>query len=160
MYKNYQKIDLYSNYIKSFNIQSTSLKIKDDWRARCIGWNQEISKKICKFILSKEKVATYSLPWLYKYFPYSKPSCGEFIIQLDFEGKPCALVQTTELQEIQFKDINSEHSSLDGPPVRDIKVWKNLHTQYWNNLLNTYDMKVAEQMPVIIEKFTCIYPKK
>jgi len=31
---------------------------------------------------------------------------------------------------------------------------------YWNGLLAPLGKKVDDEMPVIVEKFTCVYPKK
>ena len=62
------------------------------------------------------------------------------------------------MQLLNFGDITSEHTALDGPPVRDFNVWKDLHTKYWNSLLLSIGRKVEKDMPVIIEKFLCIFP--
>jgi uncharacterized protein YhfF len=37
--------------------------------------------------------------------------------------------------------------------MRDLAIWKPLHTRYWNGLLEPYGLTVSDEMPVWVEKF-------
>ncbi|PPR77131.1 MAG: hypothetical protein CFH01_01676, partial [Alphaproteobacteria bacterium MarineAlpha2_Bin1] len=126
-------------------------------KIRCIGWNQEISEKIGLYIVRHEKVGTYSLPWLHEIYPWSKSSIGECILHVDFLGNPFAVVQVLKLELMYFKEISQEHTNLDGPPVRDLNIWKKLHEEYWSRELKIINKKTTPEMPVVIEKFKCIF---
>lgn len=131
-----------------------------DQRTRCIGWDQETSETIVDLVIGGEKVGTFSLPWLHAKAPESKPEIGEYIIQTTFDGAPKALLQTVGLELLTFKDIDAKYTALDGPGVRDVDVWRGVHTKHWNNLLEPHGRKVEEDMPVVVEKFVCVYPAK
>ena len=69
----YKKFNLTNNHLQ-FLIEyskKTKFKIPSPIRIRCIGWNQDISKKIAVFIINHEKIGTYSLPWLHEEYPWS-----------------------------------------------------------------------------------------
>jgi uncharacterized protein YhfF len=82
---------------------------------------------------------------------------GDPIILVDFHGRPRLLVRLTEITEVAFGDINAAHTAIDGSPVRDLAVWKPLHTQYWNGLLAPWQLKVDASMPVLVEKFLLLH---
>ena len=155
----YKKFNLTNNHLK-FLIEyskKTKFKIPSPIRIRCIGWNQDISKKIAVFIINHEKIGTYSLPWLHEEYPWSKSNIGDYILHVDFNGNPFAVVQILKLELIKFNDINQDHSNLDGPPVRDIKVWLELHKNYWSKELKKFNKTIIPEMPVVVEKFKCIF---
>tara|TARA_Y100000590_G_C15370448_1_gene882336 strand:+ start:290 stop:790 length:501 start_codon:yes stop_codon:yes gene_type:complete len=157
MYKYYSNIGMNELFLTKCVSAMPELEIKGSLRARCIGWNQDISIKIGNLIIQHEKVGTYSLPWIHDYYPHSQSQVGELIVQVLHDGTPYALIKVISLQLLNFGDITSEHTALDGPPVRDFNVWMDLHTKYWNSLLLSMGRKVEKDMPVIIEKFLCVF---
>ena len=130
-----------------------------DYRTRCIGWNQETATKICEHVVAREKTGTFSLPWLHAINVETKPDIGDFVILLDYDGGPQALLQTVGLTLLPFKDIDETHTGLDGPSVRDLKVWRGIHTNYWNGLLEPLGKEVGDDLPVVVERFDCLYPR-
>jgi uncharacterized protein YhfF len=128
-------------------------------RVRCIGWDQETSETIARLVVDGEKVGTFSLPWLHAQDPELKPEIGEYIIQTTFDGAPKALLQTVGLELLTFKDIDASYTALDGPSVRDLEVWRGVHTKHWDSLLEVLGKAVEDNMPVVVERFICVYPK-
>ena len=128
-------------------------------RIRCIGWDQETSETIAQLVVDGEKVGTFSLPWLHVQNPDLKPDIGEYIIQTTFDGEPKALLRTVGLELLTFKEISAAYTALDGPGVRDVDVWRGVHTKHWNGLLEPLGKTVEEDMPVVVERFVCVYPK-
>ncbi|MSO65947.1 MAG: ASCH domain-containing protein [Alphaproteobacteria bacterium] len=132
--------------------------ITDTPRMRCIGWSQETSLSICTHILARDKTGTFSVPWLHAAHPSTKPDIGEWVVFHTYDGEPRALLQTRQLTLLTFGEIDASHTALDGPSVRDLKVWQGIHTKYWNDLLAPLGKKVVADMPVIVERFACVYP--
>jgi uncharacterized protein YhfF len=128
-------------------------------RIRCIGWDQETSETIVQLVIAGEKVGTFSLPWLHATNPDLKPEIGEYIIQTTFDGSPKALLRTVGLELLTYKGIDATYTALDGPAVRDLEVWQGVHTKHWNGLLEPHGKKVEPDMPVVVERFVCVYPK-
>ena len=79
------------------------------------------------------------------------------IILIDYSGAPRILVETTALETVPFGGITAAHTAVDGTPVRDLAVWKPLHTAYWNPMLQPFGLEVSADMPVVIEAFRLVY---
>ena len=128
-------------------------ELGDDYQVRSLGIDAETTTQILEYIKTRDKVATFSLPWVIEAndFPYSEP--GTPIVLCDYVGTPHLIVQLTDVRETTFGDIGYAESSLDGPPVQDPEVWIPLHRKYWNGLLAAYGRECTDDMPVLIEPF-------
>ena len=128
-------------------------ELGDDYQVRSLGIDAETTTQILEYIKTRDKVATFSLPWVIEAngFPYSQP--GAPIVLCDYVGTPHLIVQLTDVRKTTFGDIGYAESSLDGPPVQDPEVWIPLHRKYWNGLLAAYGRECTDDMPVLIEPF-------
>ena len=128
-------------------------ELGDDYQVRSLGIDAETTTQIIEYIKTRDKVATFSLPWVIEAngFPYSQP--GAPIVLCDYVGTPHLIVQLTDVRKTTFGDIGYAESSLDGPPVQDPEVWIPLHRKYWNGLLAAYGRECTDDMPVLIEPF-------
>ena len=127
--------------------------LSDDYQVRSLGIDEDTTNQILDYIKTREKVATFSLPWVIEAngFPYAEPRTP--IVLCDYVGTPHLIVKLTDVRETTFGDIGYAESSLDGPPVQDTEVWLPLHRQYWNGLLAAYGRECTDDMPVLIEPF-------
>ena len=128
----------------------------NDYQVRSLGIDAETTTQILDYIKTRDKVATFSLPWVIEAndFPYPEP--GIAIVLCDYAGLPHLIVRLTDVRETTFGAIGYAESSLDGPPVQDPDVWIPLHRQYWNSLLAAYGRECTDDMPVLIEPFDYI----
>ena len=46
---------------------------------------------------------------------------------------------------------------FDGPAIREVELWKAIHTDYWNAQLAQCGLKVSDDMPVYVERFELLY---
>ena len=128
----------------------------EDYQVRSLGIDAETTTQILEYIKTRDKVATFSLPWVIEAngFPYSEPDTP--IVLCNYEGTPNLIVRLTDVRETTFGEIGYAESSLDGPPVQDLEVWIPLHRKYWNGLLDAYGAECTDDMPVLIEPFDYI----
>ena len=127
-----------------------------NYQVRSLGIDAETTTQILEYITTRDKVATFSLPWVIEAngFLYAEP--GTPIVLCDYVGTPHLIVQLTDVRETTFGEIGYAESSLDGPPVQDPEVWIPLHRTYWNGLLAAYGRECTDDMPVLIEPFDYI----
>ena len=94
------------------------LDLGDDYQVRSLGIDAETTIQILEYIKTRDKVATFSLPWVIEAngFPYSEP--GTPIVLCDYIGTPHLIVRLTEVRETTFGEIGYAESSLDGPEIR------------------------------------------
>ena len=120
---------------------------------RWIGLDAESTLAIFELIRVRDKTGTFTLPWILARTGQPEPREGDCIVLIDFRGQPRLLVRLTAIEAVTFGTIGSRHTAVDGTPVRDLAVWKPLHTRYWNNLLEPFGMVVSDDMPVLVERF-------
>jgi uncharacterized protein YhfF len=128
-----------------------------EYEPRWIGLDAATTEEVIELIRSGDKTGTFTLPWIIEHTDQPAPAVGDPIILVDFGGHPRLLVRLTDITTVAFGNITATHTRIDGTPVRDLAVWKPLHTRYWNNLLAPYQLKVSESMPVLVEKFELLY---
>ena len=131
-------------------------RLGGNYQVRSLGIDAETTTQILEYIKTRDKVATFSLPWVIEAngFPYAEP--GTPIVLCDYVGTPYLIVRLTDVRETTFGEIGYAESSLDGPPVQDPEVWIPLHRTYWNGLLAAYGRECTADMPVLIEPFDYI----
>ena len=128
----------------------------NDYQVRSLGIDAETTTKILEYIKTRDKVATFSLPWVIDANGFPHPEPGTLIVLCDYVGQPHLIVRLTDVRETTFGEIGYAESSLDGPPVQNPDVWIPLHRQYWNGLLAAYGRECTDDMPVLIEPFDYI----
>jgi len=133
-------------------------RLGEDYQVRWIGLNDETTKQILELIQIGDKTGTFTLPWIVAKTDRVMPEAGDAIVLVDFDGAPKLLVRLTAIEEVLFGEITTGHIAIDGTPVRALDVWKPLHTQYWNQMLEPFDLTVSDDMPVLVEKFELLYP--
>ena len=124
---------------------------------RWIGLDRPTTDQVIELIESGDKRGTFTLPWICEQTGEPLPSAGNAIVLIDYDGNPRLLVRLTGIQKVSFGDIDESHTAIDGSPVRDLTVWKPMHTVYWNGQLEDFGMKVTEEMPVLIEPFELLH---
>jgi len=133
--------------------------LPDDYQVRWIGLDDVTTRQVLDLIRAGDKTGTFTLPWIVEHTDQPEPAVGDTIILVDFAGHPCLLVRLTEIETVLFGAITVAHTAIDGTPVRDLAIWKPLHTRYWNGLLAPFSMSVNDEMPVWVEKFELLFDK-
>ncbi len=131
--------------------------LTEDYQVRWIGLDDATTEDVIQLISAGDITGTFSLPWLIAQTRQLSPAVDDCIILIDFKGRPRLLVRLTGIHSVNFGNISAADIAIDGSPVRDLKIWIPLHTQYWNSLLNPFDMQVSDDMPVLVEKFELLH---
>lgn len=129
----------------------------ETYDTRWIGLDRDSTDQIIALIQAQDKRGTFTLPWIVERTDQPTPQDGLPIVLIDFDGRPRLLVRLTGIYDTRFDAITGEDTAIDGSPVRDIAVWRPLHTQYWTALLSPFGLTVRDDMPVIIEPFELLY---
>ena len=124
---------------------------------RWIGLDAPTTRQIFELIRAGDKTGTFTLPWLVERGERPPPQVGDCLVLVDYDGTPTLLVRTRRVHTLPFGDMTNEDTAVDGSPVRDIAVWRPLHTVYWGAMLEPYGLTVADEMPVIVEAFELLF---
>lgn len=134
-------------------------KLGADFQVRWIGLDAPTTQQIIDLIKAKDKTGTFTLPWIVARTDQPVPQVGDNIILIGFDGTPTLLVRLTDVYQVAFGAVSAKDIAIDGSPVRDLAIWKPMHTVYWNNLLKPLGLSVSDDMPVWVETFELLYGK-
>ena len=124
---------------------------------RWIGLDEASTEQIFELIRTRDKVGTFTLPWIVERTQTPTPSVGQLLLLIDIHGRPVLLTRVIRVDEAVFGQVRAEHTRIDGTPVRDPAVWVPLHTAYWNQHLAPFGLSVSPEMPFWIEEFELLY---
>lgn len=133
------------------------LNLGSTYRTRLIGNSPEMNNVIIDLIVKGQKVGTFPLPWQLEKMGEAIPKIGDCTIQVDYYGNPKIVVRTTAIDVLPFRNITAEHTVIDGPSVRDLTVWRNIHIPYFTAALAKFGLTFTEDTPTCVERFELIY---
>lgn len=128
-----------------------------DVQLRWIGLDAPSTRAIFRLIRSGDKTGTFTLPWIVERTRLAAPAPGQLLLLIDHDGTPVMLLRTVEVREVMFGRVTAADIAIDGSPVRDPAVWKPLHTDYWNALLQPFGLAVGDDMPFWAERFAPVF---
>lgn len=121
--------------------------------AMCIGSEAAMVEQILRLVADGDKTGTFSLPWLAQHNGEPAPTIGDILVLTDMEGAPKVATQLTSVEAVSFDDIDEKHTAIDGPAIREVSLWKQIHSQYWGAQLQAIGRSFDPQMPVWVLRF-------
>jgi uncharacterized protein YhfF len=131
--------------------------LADDYELMRIGGSEEMVTRINDLIGQGEKSATFALPWLLDATGGDTPQVGDAKVVLNADGTPAMVLRLTAVDPVKFGDIGPEHLKMEGPAMRDIKVWRPMHLEHWNHQLERHGHSVTDDMPVLLTPWEVVY---
>ncbi|MDX2143666.1 MAG: ASCH domain-containing protein [Rhodospirillaceae bacterium] len=144
-------------FLAAARAANPSAQIGKDVPVRWIGLDAPTTRQIFDLITARDKTGTFTLPWIVARTGEAAPKAGDDIVLIDFDGTPTLLVRLTKVHAVRFGEIAAADIAVDGSPVRDLAVWKPMHTVYWNALLKPFGLSVSDDMPVWVEAFDLLH---
>jgi uncharacterized protein YhfF len=127
------------------------------YQVRWIGMDERSTNAIFAVVRTADKTGTFTLHWIPEMTDQPVPQVGDCLVLIDWFGRPTLLVRLTELRTVHFGSVTDEDIAIDGSPVRDLAIWKPLHTRYWNWILEPFGREVSDDMPFWLERFELLY---
>ena len=75
---------------------------------------------------------------------------------VDAEGAPQGVLRTTEIKQARFDQVTEDDSQVEGKPVRPIEVWRQVHRDFFNRVLQPLGKSWSADMPVTLERFEVV----
>lgn len=122
------------------------------------GQDAETADALLKLVLARKKTATSSALWEWEAEGEDLPEAGALAIVCDGAGRPRALLRTEAVDVVPFDAVPAEHVAAEGEG--DVERWRSDHEAYFAAALAPYGRDVAAGMPVVLERFTLIHPRR
>ena len=107
-------------------------------------------------VLKEKKKATSSLFLLYEKEGEELPSRGNYSVLLDNNDNARCLIVTTNVIVLPFNEITADLAKLEGEGDLSLKYWQDVHTKFFQEELDEYNMKFDNSMKVVFEEFELI----
>ena len=128
------------------------------YRTKCFGNTAEMARILMQLVAGGDKTGTFALVSEFRDRGEALPAVGDQVIVIDADGRPGCLYRITEVEILPFDTIGIEHVACEGPRLRDLTAWREVHWQFWSELLKDTPHEPASDMPVIFQRFECLSP--
>lgn len=119
--------------------------------AWAFGDTPEMADELAALVVEGKKTATCSLYAEYVREGESLPEVGQLNILLDGQGKPVALLETTEVELLKFSEVSEELAAREGEGDLSLDYWRTEHRRFWSKVKGFDDsaIVVAEGFKVL-----------
>jgi uncharacterized protein YhfF len=111
---------------------------------------------LLELVLAGRKKATASSLYYFEKSGVKLPEPGDLSIVTDWNGTPRCVIETTEVQILPFQDVTFELCKWEGEDD-NLESWQLGHTHFFTEEGKQEGYRFSELMPVVFEKFNCIY---
>ena len=92
--------------------------------------------KLVAAILRGEKTSTTGLMVDYERDNEELPRAGERSAVVDSDGKPVAVIETTEVRVVPMREIDVEFARDEGEGFETVAHWREAHERFWNGYID------------------------
>ena len=104
------------------------------------------------------KTATASAYALYEIDGENLPQPNEYSVILDSREHAVCIIRTTRVFVIPFDRVDECQAWREGEGDRSLAYWRKVHRDFFTQELAEAGLAFAEDMPVVCEEFTCVFP--
>ena len=128
------------------------------YTVKTYGNTAELADRLLALICAGDKTGTFAVEWEFEADPETIPKEGDHVVVLDGRGAPGCLYRIDSVVKLPFNEITEAHVACEGPTMRALEPWQKMHWAYWTRVLDGTGHQPAEDMPVLIQNFTVLYP--
>lgn len=106
--------------------------------------------------LGIKQATTHSLSWFHTQNE-ALPTVGDLAITTNWAGVPKAVIKTTKVEIVKFKDITAEYAFIEGEGDKGLAYWKNVHWEYYTREMKDHNKSPSLDMELVCEYFETIH---
>ena len=120
--------------------------------------NRDSSKKLVELVLRGTKKGTASLMEDESDFGEGG-IVGGYSLVTDFDGTPQCVIQTTEVRQLPFIEVDAQFAFDEGEGDKTLEYWRNAHRRFFTECCRELDIEFNEKLPVCCKRFKLLFPK-
>ena len=140
-------------YWEEFLKQHPELENRARPPAYYYGDNKIVADECAELVVQKVKRATTSSLWWFQKHHEPLPQPGDLAIVTNWEGDAKAIVKTTRVEIVKFKDISPAYAFIEGEGDKSLAYWKKVHWDYFSNEMKPFAEAPHEDMELVCECF-------
>jgi uncharacterized protein YhfF len=79
-------------------------------------------------------------------------------VLVNFSDEPRCLIRYDECAVMPFSQVGPEHTAVETAALRDLAAWRKFHRSYWEPVLAARGQAYTEDLPIVFQRFTVLYP--
>ncbi len=144
------------DYWKEFQAKNPHYREEDQPKSYYYCDNKKDADECAELVVQRIKQATSTSVWWFKKFNEQLPGPGDLAIITNWDGVPKAVVKTTRVENIKYKDITPEYAIIEGEGDKSLEYWKDVHWKYYSNEMKELGEIPSEEMEIVCEYFETI----
>lgn len=155
-------------------MMETSPQVQEFWQKFCaasgtdsatpfqiwyFGNSSEMAAELAALVLEGKKTATASQLEFNRKFPADAPLRDGFSVVTDFEGAPLCIIQTTEIRQLPFDEVDAAFAADEGEGNQSLEYWRAVHRAYFTKEAAEHGFEFNEKSLVCCERFELKYPR-
>ena len=125
--------------------------------AEGFGDHPKLADELGALIVSGIKTGTCSALWEWQAEGNPIPEVGLTSIVLDGTGEPICIIETTEVTQRRFNEVNEDFARSEGEGDLSLRYWREAHTMFFSRVLAKLGREFSEDMPLVCERFQVVY---
>lgn len=121
--------------------------------------NQKDANECAELVVKGIKQATATSLWWFEKNNEQIPKIGDQYIVTDWNGNAKAIIETTKIEKVPYRDITSEFAETEGEGDKSLEYWKRVHKAYYKREMEPQGDNFDENMIIVCEYFKTIYLK-
>lgn len=127
------------------------------------GFPGDLRDRLVAAILRGEKTSTSALLTDYERDGEEPPKVGERFDVVDSDGKPVAVIETTEVRVIRAGDVDLQFALEEGEAFESVADWRAAHERFWHSYADEIreyvgdpDWRVTDDTLIVAERFRLV----
>ena len=112
---------------------------------------------LAELVVQGVKTATASAYDEYVHYEEELPKVGDLDMVLDGQGQAVAIIETTKVTVIPFRDVSADHAYKEGEGDRSLTYWRQVHEELFTKWLADIGLTFSPESKVVLEEFQVVY---
>ncbi len=121
------------------------------------GFNEALAGELLQLVLEGKKRATCSSVRAFELEGDPLPKPGDMSVITNYAGEPRCIIQTTRVTVMPFREVTFDLAVREGED-ENLESWRQGHIRAFTHDAKTLGFEFSEDMPVVFEDFTVVYP--
>ncbi len=153
------KSEAVENFWKEFCEANPRINPETPYQVWFFGNSPEMARKLAELVISGKKTATASLVAVNEMTPEIAPINDGYSVFTDFEGNPRGVIQTTEIRQLPFTEVDAQFAFDEGEGDQSLEYWRDVHWRYFTKEAAELNLEFNEKSLVCCERFELLFPK-
>jgi uncharacterized protein YhfF len=125
-----------------------------------VGWfgdGPELARTLGDLVRKGVKTASAGLLWEWETQGASLPRIGDVEIIIDWNSRPLAVIEMTEVRVLSFEQVDAAFAHDEGEGDRSLATWREKHWRYFTQRCACLNHAPTPTMPVVCQRFRLLH---